>query len=63
MVPMPGFSTPSEAFAAIAAGARHLKAFPAHGAGAAMSALAAVLLKDVRLVAVGGVATGDLEEH
>ncbi|HEY9254773.1 MAG TPA: 2-dehydro-3-deoxy-6-phosphogalactonate aldolase [Stenotrophomonas sp.] len=61
MVPMPGFSTPSEAFAAIAAGARHLKAFPAHGAGPRLSALAAVLPKDVRLVAVGGVAAADLE--
>ncbi|HVJ37121.1 MAG TPA: 2-dehydro-3-deoxy-6-phosphogalactonate aldolase, partial [Stenotrophomonas sp.] len=61
MVPMPGFSTPSEAFAAIAAGARHLKAFPAHGAGPRLSALAAVLPSDVRLVAVGGVAPSDLE--
>ncbi|MDG2523847.1 2-dehydro-3-deoxy-6-phosphogalactonate aldolase [Stenotrophomonas sp. HITSZ_GD] len=61
MVPMPGFSTPSEAFAAIAAGARHLKAFPAHGAAPRLSALSAVLPKGVQLVAVGGVAADDLE--
>ncbi|HYG06184.1 MAG TPA: 2-dehydro-3-deoxy-6-phosphogalactonate aldolase [Stenotrophomonas sp.] len=61
MVPMPGFSTPSEAFAAIAAGARHLKAFPAHGAAPRLSALSAVLPKGVRLIAVGGVSPGDLD--
>jgi len=60
MVPMPGFSTPSEAFAAIAAGARHLKAFPAHGAAPRLAALSAVLPRDVRMIAVGGVATQDL---
>lgn len=61
MVPLPGFSTPSEAFAAIAAGARHLKAFPAHAAAPRLSALSAVLPKDVQLIAVGGVVTRDLD--
>jgi Entner-Doudoroff aldolase len=61
MVSMPGFSTPSEAFAALAAGARHLKAFPAHGAVPRLSALSAVLPKGVQLVAVGGVEVGELE--
>lgn len=60
MVSMPGFSTPSEAFAAIAAGARHLKAFPAHGAVPRLSALSAVLPKGVQLVAVGGVEANEL---
>jgi len=60
MVPMPGFSTPSEAFAAIAAGARHLKAFPAHGAAPRLAALSAVLPAGVQLIAVGGVAPQDL---
>lgn len=61
MVSMPGFSTPSEAFAALAAGARHLKAFPAHGAVPRLSALSAVLPKGVQLVAVGGVEASELE--
>ncbi len=61
MVSMPGFSTPSEAFAAIAAGARHLKAFPAHGAVPRLSALSAVLPKGVQLVAVGGVEASELD--
>lgn len=60
MVPMPGFTTPSEAFAAIAAGARHLKAFPAHDAAPRLSALSAVLPKGVQLIAVGGVTPSDL---
>ena len=38
MEPMPGFATPSEAFAALAAGARYLKAFPAHEAAPRLSA-------------------------
>jgi len=60
MVPLPGFSTPSEAFAALAAGARHLKAFPAHGAQQRLAALSAVLPPQARLIAVGGVQTADL---
>lgn len=53
--PMPGFMTPTEAFAAIGAGARHLKLFPAsaHGVDYAR-AIAEVLPRDVRLWAVGG---------
>lgn len=54
MEPVPGFATPSEAFAALAAGARYLKAFPAHEAAPRLSALAAVLPAQARLVAVGG---------
>lgn len=58
MLPVPGFSTPSEAFAAIAAGARILKAFPATDAEHKLAALKAVLPADVRLIAVGGVTPG-----
>lgn len=63
MVVMPGFYTPSEAFAAIAAGARHLKLFPAATAGTGhLKALLAVLPKDVPVYAVGGVGAGNMKE-
>jgi 2-dehydro-3-deoxyphosphogalactonate aldolase len=63
MVVMPGFYTPSEAFAAIAAGARALKLFPASTGGIAhLKALLAVLPKDVPVYAVGGVGTGNMKE-
>ena len=56
MVPMPGFASASEAFAAIAAGARELKLFPAASYGPGhLRALRAVLPADVRVHAVGGV--------
>lgn len=55
MVPAPGFMTPTEAFSAVAAGARHLKLFPAAGRGADLAALRTVLPRDVQIVAVGGV--------
>jgi 2-dehydro-3-deoxyphosphogalactonate aldolase len=55
MVSMPGFFTPSEAFAAIAAGAHALKFFPAEaGSPGVIKALRAVLPRDVPLLAVGG---------
>ncbi|HEY1876531.1 MAG TPA: 2-dehydro-3-deoxy-6-phosphogalactonate aldolase, partial [Rhizomicrobium sp.] len=63
MVVMPGFYTPSEAFAAIAAGARTLKLFPAATAGTAhLKALLAVLPKEVPVYAVGGVGAGNMKE-
>jgi len=63
MVVMPGFYTPSEAFAAIAAGARMLKLFPAATAGTAhLKALLAVLPKEVPVYAVGGVGAGNMKE-
>ena len=58
---MPGFVTPTEAFAAIAAGARRLKLFPASTFGANyLRAIRAVLPGDVTVHAVGGVGAGDL---
>lgn len=63
MVVMPGFYTPSEAFAAIAAGARSLKLFPASTGGIAhLKALLAVLPKDVPVYAVGGGGAGNMRE-
>jgi 2-dehydro-3-deoxyphosphogalactonate aldolase len=56
MVPLPGVFTPTEAFAAIRAGAKHLKLFPAEVASpATIKAWKAVLPKHVKIYAVGGV--------
>lgn len=56
MVPLPGVFTASEAFAAIRAGAMHLKLFPAEAASpAVIKAWKAVLPKHVKIYAVGGV--------
>ncbi len=56
MVSCPGYFTPSEAFAALDAGAHALKFFPAEGGSpAVVRAQRAVLPKDVRLIVVGGV--------
>ena len=54
--PLPGVATATEAFAALAAGARLLKLFPAASYGTGhLQALRAVLPADAVLVAVGGV--------
>ncbi|MBB4858879.1 2-dehydro-3-deoxyphosphogalactonate aldolase [Novosphingobium chloroacetimidivorans] len=56
LVSLPGYFTPSEAFAALAAGASGLKLFPAEAASpAVVKAQRAVLPKDVPLLVVGGV--------
>ncbi|MGZ6014997.1 MAG: 2-dehydro-3-deoxy-6-phosphogalactonate aldolase [Phenylobacterium sp.] len=63
MIPFPGFATATEAFAAIDAGARHLKLFPASTYGVAhLKALKAVLPKDVMVAPVGGVGAADMAE-
>lgn len=61
--PAPGFATATEAFAAIAAGARHLKLFPAatYGPGH-LRQLKAVLPADVVVWAVGGVGPDNMAE-
>jgi 2-dehydro-3-deoxyphosphogalactonate aldolase len=57
MVSLPGVVTPTEAFAAIEAGATALKLFPAEGSSPAiLKAMRAVLPKDMRLLPVGGIA-------
>jgi 2-dehydro-3-deoxyphosphogalactonate aldolase len=61
MIPFPGFATATEAFAAIDAGARHLKLFPASTYGLAhLKALKAVLPPDVMVAPVGGVGPADM---
>ena len=56
LVSMPGYFTPSEAFAALAAGAHALKLFPAEAAPPAMvKAQRAVLPASALLLAVGGI--------
>lgn len=56
MEAMPGFLTPSEAFAALGAGARRLKLFPASAQGAGyLKALREVLPPEAGVWAVGGV--------
>lgn len=61
--PVPGFLTPTEAFAALHSGARRLKLFPGSAFGAAyLSALRDVLPTDTALWAVGGVGAANLAE-
>ena len=63
MTVMPGFYTPSEGFAAIAAGAKYLKLFPASSGGTDhMKAILAVLPKTVPVYAVGGAGASNMAE-
>ncbi len=60
LVSVPGYFSPTEAFAALAAGAHALKLFPAEAAGpSVVKAQRAVLPPEVPLIVVGGV-TPDL---
>jgi 2-dehydro-3-deoxyphosphogalactonate aldolase len=61
--PMPGFFTPTEAFAALAAGARHLKLFPASTLGIGhFRAVKEVLPAEAAVWAVGGVSPANAAE-
>ncbi len=61
MVSLPGIATPSEAFAALDAGATALKLFPAEAASpAVLKAMRAVLPKEVRVLPVGGIAPDNM---
>lgn len=61
LVSSPGYFTPSEAFAAIRAGATALKLFPAEGASPAMlKAQLAVIPRNVPVLAVGGIKPGNM---
>jgi 2-dehydro-3-deoxyphosphogalactonate aldolase len=63
MTVMPGFYTPSEGFAAVAAGAKTLKLFPASTGGIDhLKAMLAVLPKNVPVYAVGGVGAANMSE-
>ena len=63
LTPLPGFATASEAFAALAAGATHLKLFPAatYGPGH-VRALKAVLPPRIKVYPVGGVGPAQMAE-
>lgn len=59
LVSLPGYFTPSEAFAAIEAGAHALKLFPAEGTSpAVLRAQRAVLPRDLPVLVVGGITPG-----
>ena len=61
LTPVPGIATATEAFAAIEAGARHLKLFPARTYGPDhLRQLRAVLPAEVAVLAVGGVGPADM---
>lgn len=61
MVSMPGFFTPTEAFAAIAAGASALKLFPAEAAApAVLKAQRAVLPGALPILVVGGISPANM---
>ncbi|MEH3102432.1 MAG: 2-dehydro-3-deoxy-6-phosphogalactonate aldolase [Sphingomonas phyllosphaerae] len=63
MISMPGYFTPSEAFAALAAGATALKLFPADGTTPGyLKAQRAVLPKTLRMLAVGGIVPENIAE-
>jgi len=60
--PLPGVFTPTEAFAAIRAGALHLKLFPAEAASpGTVKAWRAVLPKHVSVYAVGGITPANMQ--
>jgi 2-dehydro-3-deoxyphosphogalactonate aldolase len=60
---MPGFLTPTEAFAGLAAGARRIKLFPATAQGPSyLKALREVLPKSCGVWAVGGVSADNARE-
>jgi 2-dehydro-3-deoxyphosphogalactonate aldolase len=61
--PLPGVFTPTEAFAAIRAGAQHLKLFPAEVASpTTVKAWRAVLPGHIQVHAVGGVTPSNMRE-
>jgi 2-dehydro-3-deoxyphosphogalactonate aldolase len=62
LVSCPGYFTPSEAFAALRAGAHGLKLFPAEGASpSVLKAQRAVLPGDVPIIVVGGVKPDNMQ--
>lgn len=64
LISLPGVATPSEAFAALAAGADGLKLFPAEMIPpAAVKAMRAVLPKATRLIIVGGVTPQSMRDY
>lgn len=63
LTPLPGFCTPTEAFAALTHGARHLKLFPAASYGPGhLKAMTAVLPADAVVIPVGGVGPAQMAD-
>lgn len=63
MICVPGFATPTEAFAALNAGANALKVFPAElMTPKIVKAMRSVLPKEVRLLPVGGIQPDNMTE-
>jgi 2-dehydro-3-deoxyphosphogalactonate aldolase len=61
---IPGVATPTEAFAALAAGADALKAFPAEALSpAVVKAWLAVLPKGTRILPVGGIGAANMADY
>jgi 2-dehydro-3-deoxyphosphogalactonate aldolase len=61
MIACPGIATPTEAFAALAAGADGIKLFPAEGSNpAALRAMRAVLQPGTLVLPVGGIDAGNM---
>lgn len=61
LLAVPGFFTPAEAFAMLAAGADGLKLFPAEGASpAVLRAMRAVLPEGTQVLPVGGIDAGNM---
>ena len=64
LLSLPGFFTPTEAFAALEAGADALKLFPAEMASpGVVKALRAVLPRDAKLLVVGGVSPQNIPPY
>jgi len=62
LLAVPGFFTPAEAFAMLAASADALKLFPAEGASPAMlKAMRAVLPPGTQVLPVGGIESGNMQ--
>ncbi len=63
LLPLPGVFTPTEAFAAIRAGASYLKLFPAEAASpAVLKAWRAVLPGNVHVLPVGGISADNMRD-
>jgi 2-dehydro-3-deoxyphosphogalactonate aldolase len=64
MLAIPGVATPSEAFAALAAGAHAIKLFPAEMISpAAVKAMRAVLPREALLIPVGGIGAANMAAY
>ncbi|QDX26961.1 2-dehydro-3-deoxy-6-phosphogalactonate aldolase [Sphingomonas suaedae] len=62
LISLPGIATPTEAFAAVDAGATALKLFPAEAASpTVLKAMRAVLPRDMRVLPVGGIAPDTMQ--